>query len=95
MFCLYLPTWVKSGSSRFTCVLYAGLAKGGFNSKSGCVLYADATYTRLYTVGISEGGEFWVNGRYICKYMYLSEGWDLTKQLGYVIIMLGLVGLFN
>ena len=42
---------VKSGSSRFTCVLYAGLAKGGFfNSKSGCVLYADATYTRVYTV---------------------------------------------
>ena len=40
---------VKSGSSRFTCVLYAGLAKGGvFNS--GCVLYADATYTRVYTV---------------------------------------------
>ena len=29
--------------------------------------------------------------------MYLSEGggWHLTKQLGYVIIMLGLVGLFN
>ena len=47
----YLPTRVKSGSSRFTCVLYAGLAKGGFfNSKSGCVLYADATYTRVYTV---------------------------------------------
>ena len=48
---MYLPTRVKSGSSRFTCVLYAGLAKGGvFNSKSGCVLYADATYTRVYTV---------------------------------------------
>ena len=27
------------------------MAKGGFfNSKSGCVLYADATYTRVYTV---------------------------------------------
>ena len=26
---MYLPTRVKSGSSRFTCVLYAGLAKGG------------------------------------------------------------------
>ena len=49
---MYLPTRVKSGRSRFTCVLYAGLAKGGvFNSKSGCVLYADATYTRVYTVG--------------------------------------------
>ena len=48
---MYLPTRVKSGRSRFTCVLYAGLAKGGFfNSKSGCVLYADATYTRVYTV---------------------------------------------
>ena len=49
-------------------------------------------------IGISEGGEFWVNGRYICIYIYLAEGggWDLTKQLGNVIIiMLGLVGLFN
>ena len=32
--------------------------------------------------------------------MYLSEGggvgcWDLTKKLGYLIIMLGLVWLFN
>ena len=29
--------------------------------------------------------------------MYLSEGggWNLTKKLGYVIIMLGLVWLFN
>ena len=52
---MYLPTRVKSGSSRFTCVLYAGLAKGGFfNSKSGCVLYADATYTRVYTVTFFE-----------------------------------------
>ena len=43
---MYLPTRVKSGSSRFTCVLYAGLAKGGvFQLKvgvrliRGCDLY--------------------------------------------------------
>ena len=37
-------------------------------------------------------------GRYICIYIYLSEGGglDFTKQLGNeIIIILGLVGLFN
>ena len=28
-------------------------------------------------IGISEGGSFWVKGRYICIYMYLSEGGGL------------------
>ena len=42
---MYLPTRVKSGSSRFTYVLYAGLDKGGFQLKvgvrliRGCDLY--------------------------------------------------------
>ena len=39
---MYLPTRVKSGSSRFTCVLYAGLAKGGFSTQS-----RGASYTRM------------------------------------------------
>ena len=37
-------------------------------------------------------------GRYICIYMYLSEGGGLgsyQKKLGCVIIMLGLVWLFK
>ena len=38
-------------SSPLRCVLYPGFAKRGlFSAKSGCVLYADATYTRVYTV---------------------------------------------
>ena len=43
---------------------------------------------------ISEGGEFWVKGRYICICLRVG-GWDLTKQLGCVLIMLGLVWLFK
>ena len=32
----------------------------------------------------------------VCMYFSEGEGWDFTKQLGNVIIiMLGLVGLFN
>ena len=37
-----IPTRVKSGSSRFTCVLYAGLAKGFFSTQS-----RGASYTRM------------------------------------------------
>ena len=31
----------------------------------------------IYQMG--EGGEFWVKGRYICIYMYLSEGGGLAS----------------
>ena len=40
-------------SSPLKCVLYTGFAKGGlFCAKSGCVLYADATYTRVFMVHV-------------------------------------------
>ena len=52
-------------------------------------------YYYIYILSISEGGEFWIKGRYIFIYMSEGGGWNLTKQLGNVIIMLGLVGLFN
>ena len=40
-------------SSPLECLIYGFRQRGAFfHAKSGCVLYADATYTRVYTVVI-------------------------------------------
>ena len=89
---MYLPTRVKSGSSRFTCVLYAGLAKGGFfNSKSGCVLYADATYTRVYTVPVI----YFKMNLLICIINYMPCFYELKLILPFSQLYFFIIGRHN
>ena len=48
VFSLYLPTRVKSRSSRFTCILYAGLPKRGFQLLVGVRLIRGCLYPSIY-----------------------------------------------
>ena len=55
---MYLPTRVKSGSSRFTCVLYGGFFNSvGVRLRRGCNLYPSiyGTWTNGKTTGCGKG----------------------------------------